>query len=98
MAIKIIRTSNGELIIGDFIDSVPGILSVKEPYILLESMSGPEYNLTPFPLLPIDDNEIVSINPDCVLVKPCNPKKQLLDGYMQLTSKLIIPKPDLKLV
>lgn len=97
LSVKIIMLVTGEKVIGD-IESNVGFISIKNPYCLKEMVTEDgKYSMFPFPLMPSDD-EILKINHENVIVRPCNPKKELFDVYKRLTSNIIIPESNIKLV
>lgn len=109
MSVQIIGLSNGDKLIGEIgrydldgnyvqFDSNNDLI-IKDGLILKEVMTQEGYSLIPLPLVPSDDKEI-KINSAHIIIRPCTPKKEVLDMYKQMTSSILLPKSSggLKLV
>jgi len=90
--IKLIVLSNGDKVIGQVCESEnTNLIILKNSFILKEIMTEQGFSIIPMPLVQTSD-EIVNINPNSIVVYPCEPKEELMDMYRQLTSNIIIPK------
>lgn len=100
MNIQIIILANGDKVIGEigtydndgtYVMIENNFLTIKNAFVLKEIMTQEGFSILPLPLVPSDDKEI-KINFNHVMVKPCSPKKEVLDMYMQMTSNILLPK------
>jgi hypothetical protein len=96
MSVKMIVLSNGDKVIGNMVDIETGKLKIKEAFILKEVMTEEGFSIIPLPFVQTSDSEII-INLANITVYPCNPKKELLDMYTQITSNILIPKSNIRL-